>query len=116
MSSQRTVTIKDCTITGFDAEEAKAIVLKDYNNIMSLGETKIKSGSYTPETIAVLTAAMEAAKPAAEGTDLAVLVEKAGGNIIGKACILAEGDAQTRPDIVYLEKLPLFKPDGSVME
>ena len=28
--------------------------------------------------------------------------------------ILAEGDAQERPDITYLEKLPLFNPDGTV--
>ncbi len=42
------------------------------------------------------------------------LVEKAGGNIVGKMTILAEGDAQGREDIIYLEKLPLFNPDGSV--
>jgi adenine phosphoribosyltransferase len=28
--------------------------------------------------------------------------------------ILAEGDAQDRDDIFYLEKLPLFNADGSV--
>ncbi|MBE6542734.1 MAG: adenine phosphoribosyltransferase [Ruminococcaceae bacterium] len=44
------------------------------------------------------------------------LVEAAGGKIIGKMTILAEGDAQTRDDIIYLEKLPLFNPDGSVIE
>ncbi len=44
------------------------------------------------------------------------LVEKAGGNIVGKMAILAGGDAQERPDIIYLEKLPLFHPDGTVME
>ena len=42
------------------------------------------------------------------------LVNMAGGSIVGKMCILAEGDAIARPDIVYLEKLPLFNPDGSV--
>lgn len=42
------------------------------------------------------------------------LVNMAGGNIVGKMCILAEGDAIARPDIVYLEKLPLFNPDGTV--
>ncbi|MBQ2890696.1 MAG: adenine phosphoribosyltransferase [Clostridia bacterium] len=42
------------------------------------------------------------------------LVEKAGGNIVGKMTILAEGDAQDREDIIYLEKLPLFNPDGTV--
>ena len=47
---------------------------------------------------------------------LEALVEKAGGNIVGRMAILAEGDAQNREDILYLEKLPLFHPDGTVME
>ena len=46
---------------------------------------------------------------------LEVLVEKAGGQICGRMAILAEGEAQKRRDLVYLEKLPLFNPDGSVM-
>ena len=45
---------------------------------------------------------------------LEVLVEKAGGQIVGRMAILAEGDAQERPDLIYLEKLPLFNPDGTV--
>lgn len=36
------------------------------------------------------------------------LVTKAGGNIVGKAAVLAEGDARGRKDIIYLEELPLF--------
>jgi len=36
------------------------------------------------------------------------LVLKAGGIIVGKAAILAEGDAADRDDIIFLEKLPLF--------
>lgn len=36
------------------------------------------------------------------------LVEKAGGNIVGRACVLAEGDAADREDIAFLEPLPLF--------
>ena len=47
---------------------------------------------------------------------LEILVEKAGGIVCGKMAILAEGDAQTREDLIYLEKLPLFHPDGSIME
>ena len=43
------------------------------------------------------------------------LVNAAGGNIVGKMTILAEGDAQTRDDIIYLEKLPLFTGDGAVI-
>ena len=46
---------------------------------------------------------------------LEALVEKAGGEICGRMAILAEGDAQERPDLIYLEKLPLFHPDGTVM-
>ncbi len=42
------------------------------------------------------------------------LVKEAGGNIVGKMCILAEGDAQNRPDIIYLERLPVFNADGSI--
>ena len=47
---------------------------------------------------------------------LEALVEKAGGEICGRMAILAEGDAQDRSDIIYLEKLPLFHPDGTIME
>ena len=42
------------------------------------------------------------------------LVEAAWGNICGRMAILAEGDAQTRDDIIYLEKLPVFHADGTV--
>ena len=44
------------------------------------------------------------------------LVNTAGGITVGKMTVLAEGDAQNRKDITYLEKLPLFKPDGTVIE
>ena len=47
---------------------------------------------------------------------LEALVEKAGGIVCGRMAILAEGDAQDRDDLIYLEKLPLFNPDGTVME
>ncbi|MBE6789121.1 MAG: adenine phosphoribosyltransferase [Ruminococcaceae bacterium] len=39
---------------------------------------------------------------------LETLVNAAGGNIVGKAAVLAEGDAADRKDIIFLEKLPLF--------
>jgi len=47
---------------------------------------------------------------------LEMLVERAGGIIAGRMAVLAEGDAQDRPDIIYLEKLPLFHPDGTIMK
>ena len=40
------------------------------------------------------------------------LVEEAGGVTVGKMAILAEGDAQQRNDIIYLEPLPLFDKNG----
>ena len=46
---------------------------------------------------------------------LEALVEKAGGEIVGRMAILAEGDAQDREDIIYLEKLPLFNAKGEVI-
>ena len=42
------------------------------------------------------------------------LVHQAGGEVVGRMAILAEGDAQGRKDIRYLEPLPLFNPDGTV--
>ena len=43
------------------------------------------------------------------------LVIAAGGNIVGKMTILAEGDAQQRDDIIYLEPLPLFNGNGEAI-
>lgn len=40
------------------------------------------------------------------------LVLTAGGEIAGRATILAEGDAAKRDDLIYLEKLPLFDKNG----
>ena len=45
------------------------------------------------------------------GKSIAALEElatKANGKIVGKACVLAEGDACRRNDIIFLEKLPVF--------
>lgn len=41
------------------------------------------------------------------------LVKQAGGEIVGKMTILAEGDAIGRDDIIYLEELPLFDGAGN---
>ncbi len=43
------------------------------------------------------------------------LVGQAGGNIVCKMAVLAEGDAADRKDITVLAPLPLFKPDGTVL-
>ena len=40
------------------------------------------------------------------------LVKLAGGEIVGKMAILAEGDAIDRDDIIYLEELPLFNANA----
>ena len=41
------------------------------------------------------------------------LVKQAGGEIVGKMTILAEGEAAGREDIIYLEELPLFDGQGN---
>lgn len=44
------------------------------------------------------------------------LVKIAGGTVVGKIAVLAEGDAQDRDDIKFLAPLPLFNADGTVKE
>jgi adenine phosphoribosyltransferase len=44
------------------------------------------------------------------------LVRAAGGNIVAKMAVLAEGDAIGREDITYLAPLPVFHADGSIIE
>ncbi len=41
-------------------------------------------------------------------TALEKLTAAAGGEIAGRAAVLAEGDAADRDDLIFLEKLPLF--------
>jgi adenine phosphoribosyltransferase len=43
-----------------------------------------------------------------------LLVNEAGGHVVGKMAVLAEGDAMERDDIIALEKLPVFGPDGTI--
>ncbi len=49
-------------------------------------------------------------------TALEKLIGCAEGLLAGKMTVLAEGDAQERTDIIYLEKLPLFNADGTIKE
>jgi Adenine/guanine phosphoribosyltransferases and related PRPP-binding proteins len=44
------------------------------------------------------------------------LVVEAGGNIVGRMAILAEGEAADRSDLIYLEKLPLFNKEGEPLK
>jgi adenine phosphoribosyltransferase len=46
---------------------------------------------------------------------LEVLVSQIGGNVVGRATVLAEGDAANRDDIIFLEKLPLFDAEGNII-
>ena len=45
---------------------------------------------------------------------LEVLIAQTGGNIVGRMTVLAEGDAASRDDIIFLKELPLFNSDGTV--
>lgn len=44
------------------------------------------------------------------------LVTQAGGIIVGRMAVLAEGDAADRDDIITLAPLPVFNPDGTIKE
>lgn len=44
---------------------------------------------------------------------LETLVTRAGGEIVGRLAILAEGEAAKRGDLIYLEELPLFDREGN---
>ena len=44
------------------------------------------------------------------------LVNEAGGIIVGKMAILAEGAAADRDDIIFLKKLPLFDTEGNPLD
>ncbi len=44
------------------------------------------------------------------------LVQAAGGEIVGRMAVLAEGDAKNRDDITFLKPLPLFNADGTIKE
>ncbi len=44
------------------------------------------------------------------------LVQEAGGIVAGKMAILAEGDANKRDDIIFLEHLPLFDSHGNILD
>ena len=44
------------------------------------------------------------------------LVEDVGGIVVGSMAILAEGVAQQREDLIYLEKLPLFDAEGDPID
>lgn len=43
---------------------------------------------------------------------LEALMDNAGASVVKKAALLAEGDAASREDIVFLQKLPLFEKTG----
>ena len=70
------------------------------------------------EKIKKAEAAVAAAKSKYDAAldELEKLVEKAGGVVCGRMAILAEGDAQNREDLIYLEKLPLFNEKGEIVK
>ena len=43
------------------------------------------------------------------------LARQAGAEVVGRMAVLAEGEAQSRDDIVYLEKLPIFNAKGEIV-
>ena len=49
-------------------------------------------------------------------TSLENLAEQAGGTVVGRMCILAEGEAAKRDDLIYIDALPLFDANGNPLD
>ena len=114
------VNIPVCIVLGHKAFDA----LKDYAAQLREGKNPV----YRPEKLYLDTADAELMKGKkilivddviSTGESLHAveqLVLQTGAEICGRMAILAEGDAQKRDDIIYLEKLPLFTPAGEPIE
>ena len=89
VQSITTAKVQTLFLDGKDAEEIKGKRVIIADDVISLGES-LKA--------------------------VQTLLEKAGANVVANMTILAEGDAADRKDIIYLEKLPLFKNDGTILE
>ena len=62
LSEQRTISLKDCSIVAFDAEDAMLIAKADADYAIAIAEAEIKKNIYTAESVAAMTAAIEAVK------------------------------------------------------
>lgn len=87
------------------------------NSITTHGEQKLYLGSEDAEKIRGKRVLI-VDDVISTGESLAALeklVETIGGNIVGKAAVLAEGDAADRDDLIFLKKLPLFDGEGNIL-
>ena len=69
LSSQRTVSLKDCTVKALNDVSAANLAKAEYEFAVTLANAKIASGSYTTETVAVLQAALDAMNAAIANTE-----------------------------------------------
>ena len=72
LSSQRTVSLKDCTIKALNDVSAANLAKAEYEFAVTLANAKIATGSYTPETVAVLQTALDAMNAAIAKADVTV--------------------------------------------
>jgi len=93
------------------------IIEVSVNSITTHGEQKLYLGSEDAEKIKGKRVLIvdDVISTGESLSALEKLVETIGGNIVGKAAVLAEGDSADRDDIIFLEKLPLFDSEGNIL-
>ena len=73
----------------------------------------MREGAFRPERNRELLSLVREGDAEVSARALEELVKQAGGNVVSRMAILAEGDATERDDLIYLEKLPLFDKNGN---
>lgn len=62
VSSRRTISIRNCTITAFNAADALSLAIADLGNIVELAEAEVNTGKYTEGSTKALADAVAALK------------------------------------------------------
>lgn len=111
LSSQRTMSLKDCVLTAFDDADAMLIANADAQYAITLANAKIASGSYTAETIAVLTAALEAVNAEIAKADAKAAGVKALADTLYEAIINLVTKTALATELANIEALALKEAD-----
>lgn len=91
-------------ISRLDANTSGIVLIAKNRYVSNLLASEISCGSIKKTYIAIL----DGIPTEKTGTINAPIARKAGGKTVGRAAVLAEGDAADRKDIIFLERLPVF--------
>lgn len=96
----------------------KDIISTDSDSITTAGEQTLCIGSNDVEVLKGRKVLIVDDVISTGGSLKAIefLSAAAGARVVGKCAVLAEGEAASRDDIIFLEKLPLFDKDGKALD